>query len=209
MSRLGLHDGHRRRVAHQPRAAGLRYARRRVRVGQLLVLHVLRHVEQHGAGPTLTRHGERFTHRVGQLLHVLDQPAVLGDRLGDADDVGLLERVAPDHRARHLAGDRHQRRAVHVRGGDAGHQVGGARPRGGDAHAGAAAGACVAVGRVRRGLLVPHQHVPERRVLGQRVVERHDRAARVPEHDIDPLVQQGAAEDLGAGELLRHQTPHR
>ena len=136
------------------------------------------HVEQHRAGPPLARHRERLVHRLGQLLDVLDQPAVLGDRLGDADDVGLLEGVPADHRPRHLPGDGDQRRAVHVGRGDAGHQVGGAGPGRGDAHARPAAGARIAVGGVRRGLLVPHQHVPQRRVLGQRVVERHDRAAR-------------------------------
>ena len=53
------------------------------------------------------------------------------------------------------------------------------------------------------------QHMAEARILGQRMVERHDRAARVPEEEIDPFFEQGPAENLGAGELLSHQTPHR
>ena len=127
------------------------------------------------------------------------QDAVLGDRLGDADDVGLLEGVPPDHRARHLAGDRDDRRAVHVRRGEAGHEVGGARTRSRHAHAGAAGRPGVAVRRVRGRLLVPHQHVPQPGVLRERVVERHDRAARVPEQEVRPPPRaRVAAEDLGS-----------
>ena len=207
-----------------PRPAPSAWAARRARPGgrsrrgrgvgpagvvELLVLHVLRHVEQHRAGPPLARHRERLAHRLGQLLDVLHQPAVLGDRLGDADDVGLLEGVPSDHGARHLPGDRHQRRVVHVGRGDAGHQVRGSRSRGGHADARPAAGAGVAVGRVGRRLLVAHQHVAQPGVLGQRVVERHDRAAGIAEQDVHALLEQGPAEDLRAGQLLRHHTPHR
>ena len=74
---------------------------------------------------------------------------------------------------------------------------------------GTAAGARVAVGRVGRGLLVAHQHVAELGILGQRVVERHDRAAGIPEEHVHAFLQQGPAEDLRAGELLSHYTPHR
>ena len=206
----GLDDRHRRRASHQAGPPRFRRARRGLGAGQLLVLHVLRHVEQHGTRPAFAGHRERLVDRVRQLLDVLDQPAVLGDRLGDPDDVGLLEGVPPDHRAGHLTGDRHQRRVVHVGRGDPGHQVRRPRSRGRDAHAGTSAGPRIPVRRVGRRLLVPHQHVAQRGILGQRVVERHDRAARVAEHQLDALVLQGPAEDLRAGQqLLRHHTPHR
>src|SRR5690606_4138820 len=42
------------------------------------------------------------------------------------------------------------------------------------------------------------------RALRQRVVERHDRAARIPEQQVHPLLFEQAAEDLGAGEDLAH-----
>jgi hypothetical protein len=38
------------------------------------------------------------------------------------------------------------------------------------------------------------------------MIERHDRAAGIPEEDFDSLVEESLAEDLGAGEMLRHQT---
>ncbi len=61
---------------------------------RLRLLHVLGDVHQHRPRPAFHRDGQRLAHRVGQVLDVLHQHAVLGDRLGDADDVGLLERVA-------------------------------------------------------------------------------------------------------------------
>jgi hypothetical protein len=51
---------------------------------------------------------------------------------------------------------------------------------------------------VSGGLLVPHQHVPELGILRERVVERHDRAAGIPEQNAHALLDEGAAEDLGS-----------
>lgn len=62
-------------------------------------------------------------------------------------DGRLLEGVAADELARHLAGDGHQRHRVEQRVGQAGDQVGGARARGGNAHAHAASHLGVPLGR--------------------------------------------------------------
>ena len=131
---------------------------------------------------------------------------MLGDWLGDADDVGLLKGVPPHHGPGDLTGDGDDGRAVHVRRREAGHQVGGAGPRGRDAHAGPAAGPGVTIGRMRRGLLVADEDVPEPGVLRQRVIERHDRAAGIAEQQIHALLEQCPAEDLGAGQGFRHAT---
>ncbi len=190
------------------RRAGARWEGRAVapsrRPAGLRRLDVLRHIDQHRPGPTLDGNGESLAHRVGQLGHVFHQHAVLGDRLGDADDVGLLKGVPPDHRARDLAGDRHDGCVVHVRGGEPGDEVGGARARGRHAHARPSARARVAIRRVRGGLFVTHEDVPETGVFRQRVIERHDRATGVAEHQVHTLLDEGAAEDLGAGQLLGH-----
>ena len=148
---------------------------------------------------------ECLAHRPDNLLDILDQPAVLGDRLGDSDDVGLLEGVPPHHRAGYLAGDRHDGRVVHVGGGQPGHEVGRARTGCRHAHAGAPGGARVSVRRVRRRLLVAYEHVAQPRELRERVVERHDRAARVPEEDVHALLEESAAEDLRSGESFSHE----
>src|SRR6266702_7403801 len=132
----------------------------------LLVLHVLRDVDQYRPRAAVLRHGERLGHHVRQVGRVLHQIALLGDRQRDADDVGFLEGIPSDHRARHLAGDRDDWRAVHVRRGEPGDEVRGAGPRGRDAYADAAAGPGVAVRRVRRRLLVAHEDVAKAWVLG-------------------------------------------
>ena len=61
-------------------------------------------------------------------------------------------------------------------------------------------GARVAVGHVRRALLVADEDVADR-VLEQRVVGRHDRAARITEHDVDAFADEAFPEDLRAGLL--------
>ncbi len=84
---------------------------------------------------------------------------------------------------------------VHHRGRDAGDHVGraGARRRDGDADL--AGGARVAVGHVRRALLVPRQDVADR--IGQhRVVGRQDRAARIAEDVGDPFADETLPENL-------------
>ena len=186
--------GHGRGAAHGRGGAG--------RVLDALVLHVLGHVDQHRPRPALQRHRERPPHGVGQGADVLHQHAPLGDREGDPDDVGLLERVTAHHRAGHLPGDGHHGRVVHVGAGQAGDEVGGTGSRGGDTHAGAPGGTGVAVRRMRRGLLVPHEDVAQAGELGQRVIERHDRAARVPEHHVHALLQEDATHELGTGKDL-------
>ena len=73
---------------------------------------------------------------------------------------------------------------VELGGGDARDQVGGAGAAGAQADADLAAGAGIAVGRVRRALLVAHQDVADLRVVVPDVVERQDDAAGVAEDDV-------------------------
>jgi hypothetical protein len=169
-----------------------------------LVLHVLRHIDEHRAGPALGGDMERLAHLCRQLGDVIHRHAVLGDGERDPDDVGFLEGVAPDHGARHLAGDRHDRRTVHLGRGDPGDEVGGARPRRRHTDARASGGARIPVRGVGRGLFVAHQDVAQGRSLRQGMVERHDRAAGIPEHQLHPLLLEQAAEDVCAGEGLAH-----
>ena len=136
----------------------------------------------------------------GNVGGIGDEVVVLGDRHGDAGDVGLLEGVRAEQRARHLPGDGHHRRAVHQRVGDGRDQVGGARAASPDAHAHAPARARVALGGVPGALLVTAEHVAQAsRYSHMRVVERHDRPAGDAEHHVDTLADQRLAHDLRAG----------
>ena len=184
-------------------------AERRVRFRPLelarALLAVLGEVDEHRAGPAGAGDVERLAHGGGDVLGVRHQVVVLGDRQGDAGDVGFLEGVRADQLAAHLAGDADDRGAVHHRRGDAGHQVGGAGARGRDRHADLAGGAGVAVGHVGGALLVPDQDVTDG-VVEHRVVGGEDRPARIPEHARHAFADERFPEDLCAGAFL---TCHR
>ena len=165
-----------------------------------LVGDVLGHVDEHRAGAAGGRDVERLPDHPRDVGGVGDQPVVLGDRHGDADGVGLLERVGADHRVRHLAGDDHQRDAVHVGVAQRGDDVGGGRAAGDHGHARSAGGVRVALGHVAGALLVAHEDVADRRV-DERVVDGQDGAAREAEHDLRLLHLEALDEGLGSGEL--------
>ena len=86
-------------------------------------LHVLADVDQDGAGTAGGGDVEGLMDDARQLGDVRDEVAVLGDGARGADHVRLLEGVAPDLGAVHLAGDRDHRHRVHVGGAQAGDQV--------------------------------------------------------------------------------------
>ncbi len=117
---------------------------------------------------------------VGQLTGAAHEEVVLRYGQRDARDVRLLERVPADERPGHVARDGYQGNRVHKRRGQAGHQIGGAGARRGQADARAAGGARIAVGHVGRALLVPAQHRVQTRIV-QRIVQVEHRPAGVPE----------------------------
>ena len=77
-----------------------------------------------------------------------------------------------------------------------GDEVRRARARCAHAHADPAGDPGVAVGGVRAALLVADEDVAQLRVVAEDVVERQDHAARIAEEDVDPLAQQGLAQDV-------------
>ena len=130
-----------------------------------------------------------------------DDEAVLHDRQRDPEDVDFLEGVGAHQRRADLAGDRDHRHAVEEGVGDAGDEVGRARPGGREADAGLAGDPAIGVGGERRGLLVADQDVVQART-GQRVVDRHDRAARIAEDVLDALALQRLDDQPRAGDRL-------
>ena len=75
------------------------------------------------------------------------------------DNGRLLERVGADHPARHLAGDGDEWDGVEQRVGEGGDEVGGPGTGGGDADAGLAGGASVALSGKGLALLVAEEVV--------------------------------------------------
>ena len=122
---------------------------------------------------------------------------MLGDGQRDAGDIRFLEGIGSQHRLGHLSRDADDRNRVHHRRGNAGDQVGGARPRRGDGHADPAACARVTIGHVRGALFVAHQHVANR-VIEQRIVGRKNSAARVPEDGVHALFHQARPDDVSS-----------
>ncbi len=190
---LGLGDHRRglvdRMVGAARHGVGLR-RHVRAQMRGIADLHVLRQVDQHRPGPAGSRDTEGFGDDVRQLVDAAQQEAVLDDRQGHAEHVQLLERIRAQQRRRHLAGDDDHRHRVQHRIGDAGDQVRRAGTGRRNAHSDAPAGPRKPVRGEGRALLVADEYVLQRRAV-QRVVERHDRAARIPEDRLDAFGFQG------------------
>ena len=142
---------------------------------------------------------KRLVKNTRQILGAAHSIIVLGDWQRDAGDVGLLKGVFPEYRARHLTGDRDERRTIHPGVGDRSDEVGRAGSTGRDADTGFSGGARVTFGGVPGTLFVTAEDVTQViAILPHRVVKRHDRAAGNAEHHFDILAQQGSRE-AGSG----------
>ena len=190
---LAGHRAMRRAIAAQLRRVGPHELAR-------ALLRVLGDVDQHRAGAARARHVERLADRLGDFVGAGHQVVVLGDRQGDAGDVGFLKGIGADQLAADLAGDADDGDRVEHRRRQAGDHVGRARARRGDGHADLAGRARIAVRHVRGALLVPHQDVADR-VVEHRVVGRQDGAAGIAEDARDAFARERFPKDLRAGLL--------
>ena len=187
-------------------AAGDRVVRTQGDLGRILVPrtirgHVLGDVHDHRTRPPALGDVERLAKRARERARVLHEVVVLDAGPGDAHAVDFLERVAPDRVTRHLTGDHHHRRGVHVGGGDAGHRVGRSRAGGHEHDAGPARHPRIAVRHVGRALLVAHQDVLDVLLLVQRIVDVKDRAPGISEYVPNPVVLEKPDHDLRACQL--------
>ena len=132
----------------------------------LVLEHISRNVDQHRARASGRGDVEGFLHRPRDLVYVTHQLVVLGYRNRDPLDIRLLEAIAANQGADHLASDADERDGVHEGVGDAGHQVGRPRARRAVADARLAGYAGVGVGGVGGALLVLHQVMLNRVYLG-------------------------------------------
>lgn len=123
---------------------------------------------------------------------------MFGYRSGYLNNWGLLEGVCADHAAGDLAGDGDEGDAVEECIGETADEVGGAGAGGGDADAGEAGGARVALGGEDAALLVAGEDVADNAGARERLVDLHRRATGVGEDVPHPLALQGLNEDVGA-----------
>ena len=167
-------------------------------------LHILGDVDQHRARAAGCRDLKGLVDDGGQRFRVFDEVIMLCAMARDADGIGLLKRVRADQRGWHLPRDHDQRDRIEESIGDAGDGVGGTRARCHQHDARLAGRARIALGRVGGGGFMAHEDVADAGVLKQGIVNRQHRAARIAEHEFDPLALKAVNEDLGAAALLTH-----
>ena len=172
--------------------------------GRVVVGHDLRQldifwqVDEHRAGAAGRRDVKGLPHHAGDVVGVGHEVVVLRDPAADLDDRRLLEGVGADHARSHLAGERDERHAVHLRVGDRRHEVERARAARGHAHARPAGRAGIALGREAAPLLMPRQDGADLvLVFRERLVQRHARPARVGEDHVHALADQRFDDHIG------------
>ena len=169
----------------------------------LTLQHILGDVDEHRARTSRGRDVEGLGHHPRNVVAGANQEVVLGDRHGDAGDVGLLEGVRADQRTADLPCHGDHRDRVHLRVGQWRHQVGGTGTRSRHAHPDLARRVRVATGGVAGALLVADQHVAQLFRVEQRVVDGEHGTAGNPEDDLDVEFLQRPDYRLCAGELHR------
>ena len=128
---------------------------------------------------------------------------MLHNRHGEVENIGLLEGILAKHAAHALAGDDDHRHGIHVGSHDAGDGVRRAGAAGNQYRGRFAGGARIAIGFVRRVLLVAGQHELDLALqLIQRIKQRNGRAAWQTEHNFDSGLLQALQERFRANHLF-------
>ena len=126
--------------------------------------YILGYIHQHRARPAGSGDLKCLADGFCQNIHILDNDAVFGHRHGDAGDIHLLETVLAQKGGPHVGRNSHYRNGIHIGGGNAGDQIGGAGAAGGKAHAHFSRSSGITVRRMGRALLVGGEDVPDLRV---------------------------------------------
>src|SRR5579871_6950349 len=143
------------------------------------------------AGPV-----KSFGDHFGDFIDRTNDAAPLGQREGDAKNVGLLKSIGANEGTANLPGNADQRNGIHLRVGDAGDEIRRARAAGRNRYPDLPSYSRISFGREHGALFVSREHVPETAAL-ERVIQRHDCPSRVTEHEFDPFSSQALQNDLG------------
>ena len=165
------------------------------------VEHVARYLQERRSGRAVVALAKRHAHHVGDPFGAGHRRRELGDRLHHVDVRQVLQRAHPMLRERALAADQQHRALGAKRIGDAGHRVGRARTRGDHRASGLAGDPPVAVGGMRRDLLVAHVDNLDALVQAA-VVDVDDMAAAQREDGLDALVLERLGNQVAARNLL-------
>src|SRR5579864_6161422 len=178
--------------------------RRKLRRGSLPIklgsclLSIRGNVDENGTRPAGIRNRERLAHAPRNVLRTRHNDVVLRNRHRNTGDVDLLKRIGAEHLAAHLPGNAHNGRRIEHGSCDAGDHVGRARTGSSHGHANAATGARIAIGHMRRALLVTYENVVK---LGfsERVVYRKNRASGISKNMFNAEFSQRFTEDFCTG----------
>lgn len=123
---------------------------------------------------------------------------MLGDRSSYLNDGRFLKRICAYHSARDLACYGDYWNAIEKRVSEAADEVGGAGTGSGDAYAGAAGGASVALGCENTALFVPREYVTDDGGASESLMNFHGCSSRVSEHMGNALAFERFNEDIAA-----------
>ena len=116
--------------------------------------YVLGNIHKDRSGSSCRGDPESLADGVGKILYILNNVSVLGYGHGDTCDIYLLERILSKKRQGDVAGDRNERDAVHICGGDTGNQIGRAGAAGSQTDADFSRCPGIAVGHVGSSLFM-------------------------------------------------------
>ena len=137
----------------------------------------------------------------GQIVHILDQPIMLGAGARNTDRIAFLEAVRADQRGRNLSGDADQRNGIHQRILKRRHRICGTGTRRHQHHAALAGRARIALGCMARTLLVANEDVLNLFLLEKLVIDRQHRTSRIAEDMLHSIVLEGLQHHFGARHL--------
>jgi hypothetical protein len=174
---------------------------RHILVVALRLRDILRDIDEDRTRTSRAGNQEGLAHDICELMDILHDTVPLRDRLRYARDIDFLEGVLAEKLGRDVAGDRNDRRRVHIGRGDAGREVRAAGARRREAHADLAGRTGIAVSGMHGTLLVAHEIVVNLGRLVQDVVDVENRSSGISEDGIASLLLETLDEYLGTCEL--------
>src|SRR5690554_1914530 len=163
-------------------------------------LGVFGDVDEYRSGTSAAGNVKGTGNGIGNVFGLFYLKIPLGDGLGNAYHVGLLEGVGAQQSRTHLSADDDQRGRVHHGIGNAGNGIGCTGTGGDYGHTYPTSDACVTLGSMHSALFVSGQHVVQFFLEGvQRIVNGHDRSTGIAEEYFGPFIQKRSHYRLGAG----------
>ncbi len=152
-------------------------------------LDVFRQVNDDRTGTSGAGDVESLLDDAGQIVDILDQVIMLGNRSGNTDEVGLLEGIIANQSGGDLPGNDHHRDRIHVGVGDPGNRIGGTGTAGCDGDTDLAGRTRVTIGGMHCSLLMTGQDMLDRRPH-QVIININDRTTGITKDRIDAFLNQ-------------------